>query len=272
MAKGHPASTVASRQAARELAARRRDQSGVERAEALRLYQSGYSIEAAAHAVGRSPCFLQEWMSKQGIPRRAQGNPQKVRPARAMPKAILSKAVARYVAGESATLVAMDSRLSRVTLMRELKRLDVAIRIQALGDPAEIIAAYSTGLSCKAVGYKSGCDKRRGANVLREAGIPQRKRRVGACPQNARRLGRERSAIIKAATPKWVDRQAILAVYRQAVLLTEESGVLHEVDHIIPLKSKRVCGLHVPWNLRPLPQAENRRKRNRLLPELAIAS
>jgi hypothetical protein len=66
------------------------------------------------------------------------------------------------------------------------------------------------------------------------------------------------------ACPKWVDMDAMLAIYAEAHRITRETGIKHDVDHIIPLQSDIVCGLHVPWNLQILTKSDNVRKSNRL--------
>jgi 5-methylcytosine-specific restriction endonuclease McrA len=72
-----------------------------------------------------------------------------------------------------------------------------------------------------------------------------------------------------AGCPAWLtacECELMRDAYLYARAWSKATGVPHEVDHIIPLRGKNVCGLHVPWNLRLIPQAENRRKSNRLHP------
>jgi len=70
------------------------------------------------------------------------------------------------------------------------------------------------------------------------------------------------------ATPAWITAEQKLAMremYLQAQKLTKITGERYVVDHIIPLISPDVCGLHVPWNLRVITQEENLKKSNKLL-------
>lgn len=67
------------------------------------------------------------------------------------------------------------------------------------------------------------------------------------------------------ATPKWLthdDLSQIASIYSEAAKKTASTGVPHEVDHIVPLRSKVVCGLHAPWNLQILTASKNRSKSN----------
>ena len=78
--------------------------------------------------------------------------------------------------------------------------------------------------------------------------------------RSAARRARQMSAM-----PKWVDRSAVAAIYLEA----RERRM--SVDHIIPIKHRLVCGLHVPWNLQIIPLIENVRKNNRFDPAEASA-
>jgi len=82
-------------------------------------------------------------------------------------------------------------------------------------------------------------------------------------PHVIRHLNALRKKHIKQATPPWADKKSIIAIYAEAERLTAETGVLHHVDHIIPIKGELVCGLHVHCNLRPLPWRENISKKNK---------
>lgn len=93
--------------------------------------------------------------------------------------------------------------------------------------------------------------------------------------ERLRRWGRENQAVIREkgsrrrahklkATPKWADRKKIMEFYYLAERLTEETGVIHHVDHIYPLQSDEVCGLHCEFNLNVITQFENIQKLNHM--------
>jgi hypothetical protein len=76
-------------------------------------------------------------------------------------------------------------------------------------------------------------------------------------PDYYRQYASLRTRYVQQAKPKWVDEEKLLAFYTLAV----ELGL--EVDHIIPIKHKNVCGLHVPANLQLLTRSENAKKGNK---------
>lgn len=74
----------------------------------------------------------------------------------------------------------------------------------------------------------------------------------------------ERKARGLLATPPWADPAAIALIYAQAEQF-RALGLDVDVDHVIPLQGKTVCGLHVANNLRVCLASDNRSKGNKLL-------
>lgn len=67
-------------------------------------------------------------------------------------------------------------------------------------------------------------------------------------------------------TPAWLsddDAWLIEQAYELAALRTQMLGVEFHVDHVLPLRGKKVSGLHVPQNLRVVTWLENQRKTNK---------
>lgn len=77
-----------------------------------------------------------------------------------------------------------------------------------------------------------------------------------------------RRASKKSATPPWGNEFFMDEIYDLAKRRTKVTGFKWHVDHIVPLQSKLVCGLHVEHNLQVIPASENLSKHNRLWPDM----
>lgn len=87
------------------------------------------------------------------------------------------------------------------------------------------------------------------------------KRIYAAKPEQYRARNAARRARERQATQYPDDRGAIRAIYKLA-MTCRRMGISCHVDHIVPLKGARVCGLHVSWNLRVIADDENQAKSN----------
>jgi len=88
-----------------------------------------------------------------------------------------------------------------------------------------------------------------------------------ANPSIFQNISARRRAVKLQAIPKWLSKEQkkeIKQFYIDANYLSNYTQTAFQVDHIIPLNSNFVCGLHVPWNLQLLTKEENCKKSNRL--------
>lgn len=118
-------------------------------------------------------------------------------------------------------------------------------------------------------------DKEKRLNLIKEWAKKNPEKRKQYCKKwdsenkdNKRVHCRQRQARQRNAVPGWADINAIKKIYAEARRLEVETGERHDVDHIVPLKSKLVCGLHCEANLRVTTMFENRSKNNRYWPDM----
>lgn len=89
-------------------------------------------------------------------------------------------------------------------------------------------------------------------------------------PAKYRAREREREARKFQATPGWANKFFMEEAYALAALRTKMLGFQWHVDHRVPLRSAKVCGLHVECNLQVIPGADNIRKGNRHWPDMPV--
>lgn len=101
------------------------------------------------------------------------------------------------------------------------------------------------------------------ANPEKRKIIAQKHRRNNLAKDCAKVMRRAASKIQR--TPAWLNADQIKeidAFYIEAQRLSKLTGILHHVDHIVPLRGRQVSGLHVPWNLQVIPAKDNLSKSN----------
>jgi hypothetical protein len=108
--------------------------------------------------------------------------------------------------------------------------------------------SWKGGISVESISASGKTYKRASLSVEIEKGV-RRKRAKGL------------------ATPQWRDSKKILAIYDLAQKISKATGIQHHVDHIVPITSRLVCGLHNEFNLQILPATENLKKHNKHWPD-----
>lgn len=75
----------------------------------------------------------------------------------------------------------------------------------------------------------------------------------------------KRRALLLKATPPWFyqEEEAVQRLYAECANVSATTGVEHQVDHMVPVQSEIVCGLHCLANLQIITATENQSKGNR---------
>ena len=132
-------------------------------------------------------------------------------------------------------------------------------RSEALLWQKEYYASHKAEAAVRGRGYRA-------ANPEKYATSMREWQRTNADKVNA--TVAKRNAAKLQATPVWASKQKIDEFYYTADMLGMHTGDPHHVDHVVPLRSKLVCGLHVEHNLQVLTGLDNLKKGNRHWPDM----
>ena|ERR1700756_5292550 len=104
--------------------------------------------------------------------------------------------------------------------------------------------------------------------IEREAVIARQRDWQRKNPERVRAAVYARREKVKQATPGWAASAEIRLAQMYAKAWSAATGVLHHVDHVVPLISPVVCGLHVWANFAIVPAVTNMAKTNKTWPHM----
>jgi hypothetical protein len=179
-------------------------------------------------------------------------------------KALESEIATRYAAGESARSLAREYGISKIGVQSSARRQGIPVRDK--GEAGILCRTIDTSLTPEEL-----ADDRPIAQQLAEKlgygtskGLSYDREFQTACTKEYRRRFADRYRAIDSKRkeflnriPKWQNRAEIVAFLDMAHNL----GL--EVDHIIPLQGKNICGLNVMSNFRLLHSKKNQSKQNK---------
>jgi len=166
-----------------------------------------------------------------------------------------------------------NSRSNRLQAIEEGKKTYIgSTACKYCGSYEKYVSSYG----CYPCNYKKGVEKLLSGAcdgyMTKEKWAENRERRREVIRENNKKYSRtergkvvsaqkeaKRRALLKNQTPELTQEQVeqILTIYEECSRISAETGIPHEVDHIIP-----ICrgGLHHPDNLQILTMEENRKK------------